>query len=120
MKTNRYFSFSRFGLLLKHDLLENWKSYVRAFCIIFLGALVVYYMALRTYTIISIDHAHYGMINYIRYQCIIFALVYSFYMLVKAWDRLTQGKGREHIVCKRVFALLGLGKTQGREVAPNG
>ena len=84
MSTNRYFSLSRFGLLLKHDLLENWKSYVRAFCIIFLGALVVYYMALRTYTIISIDHPHYGMIDYIGYHLGIFAFFYCFYMLIKA------------------------------------
>ena len=67
MSTNRYFSLSRFGLLLKHDLLENWKSYVRSFCIIFLTALAVFYMALYTYShllsfenILSlfVDHYH--------------------------------------------------------------
>ena len=84
MSTNRYFNLSRFGLLLKHDLLEMWKSYVRAFCIIFLTALAVYYLALRVYSIISIDHAHYGMINYIRYHLGIFTFAYSLYMLLKA------------------------------------
>ena len=84
MNTNRYFSLSRFGLLLKHDLLELWKSYFRSFCILFILALVVYYLALQSYTIISIDHALYGMINYIGYHLGIFTFAYSLYMLLKA------------------------------------
>jgi hypothetical protein len=84
MNTNRYFSFSRFGLLLKHDLLELWKSYFRSFCILFILALVVYYLALQSYTIISIDPAHSGMISYIGYHLGIFTFAYSLYMLLKA------------------------------------
>lgn len=84
MSTNRYFSLSRFGLLLKHDLLELWKSYFRSFCILFILALVVYYLALQSYTIISIDPAHSGMINYIGYHLGIFTFAYSLYMLLKA------------------------------------
>ena len=84
MNTNRYFSLSRFGLLLKHDLLELWKSYFRSFCILFILALVVYYLALPSYTIISIDPAHSGMISYIGYHLGIFTFAYSLYMLLKA------------------------------------
>lgn len=85
MSTNRYFSLSRFGLLLKHDLLENWKSYVRSFCIIFLTALAVFYMALYTYShLLSFENPHANVRAYIRYQCYILAFAYSFYMLIKA------------------------------------
>jgi hypothetical protein len=41
-------------------------------------------MALQAYTIISIDHAHYAMINYIGYHLGIFTFAYSLYMLLKA------------------------------------
>ena len=85
MSTNRYFSLSRFGLLLKHDLLENWKSYVRSFCIIFLTALAVFYMALYTYShLLSFANPYTNVDAYIRYQCYILAFAYSFYMLIKA------------------------------------
>ena len=85
MNTNRYFSLSRFGLLLKHDLLELWKSYFRSFCIIFLTALAVFYMALYTYShLLSFENPHANVDAYIRYQYYVFAFAYSFYMLIKA------------------------------------
>lgn len=85
MNTNRYFSLSRFGLLLKHDLLENWKSYFRAFCIIFLTALAVYFMALYSYShLLNDDVLDIGVKDYIRFQIVIFAFFYCLYMLIKA------------------------------------
>jgi hypothetical protein len=84
MNTNRYFSFSRFGLLLKHDLLELWKSYFRSFCILFILALVVYYWALQSSFIVSINNSYLNVEGYIKFHYAIFAFFYSFYMLIKA------------------------------------
>ena len=84
MNTNRYFSLSRFGLLLKHDLLELWKSYFRSFCILFILALVVYYWALQSSFIVSINNSYLNVEGYIKFHYAIFAFFYSFYMLIKA------------------------------------
>ena len=84
MNTNRYFSFSRFGLLLKHDLLELWKSYFRSFCILFLGALVVYYMAFRAPFIVSINNSYPNVDGYIKFHYVIFFFFYYCYMVLKA------------------------------------
>ena len=84
MNTNRYFSLSRFGLLLKHDLLELWKSYFRSFCILFLGALVVYYWALQSSFIVSINNSYLNVEGYIKFHYAVFAFFYSFNMLIKA------------------------------------
>ena len=84
MSTNRYFNLSRFGLLLKHDLLELWKSYFRSFCILFLGALVVYYWALQSSFIVSINNSYLNVEGYIKFHYAIFAFFYSFNMLIKA------------------------------------
>ena len=82
MNTNRYFSLSRFGLLLKHDLLELWKSYFRSFCILFLGALVVYYMVLQAHSILCMTNANPDVKSYIGSHY--FAFFYSCYMVLKA------------------------------------
>jgi hypothetical protein len=84
MNTNRYFSFSRFGLLLKHDLLELWKSYFRSFCILFLGALVVYYMVLQAHSILCMTNANPDVKSYIGSHYAIFAFFYYCYMVLKA------------------------------------
>ena len=84
MSTNRYFSLSRFGLLLKHDLLELWKSYFRSLCIVFILALVVYYMALQSSFIVSINNSYLNVEGYIKFHYVAFAFFYSFYMLIKA------------------------------------
>ena len=84
MNTNRYFSLSRFGLLLKHDLLELWKSYFRSFCILFLGALVVYYMVLQAHSILCMTNANPDVKSYIGSHYAIFAFFYSCYMVLKA------------------------------------
>ena len=81
MNTNRYFSLSRFGLLLKHDLLELWKSYFRSFCILFLGALVVYYMVLQAHSILCMTNANPDVKSYIGSHY--FAFFYSCYMVLK-------------------------------------
>lgn len=82
MNTNRYFSLSRFGLLLKHDLLELWKSYFRSFCILFLGALVVYYMVLQAHSILCMTNANPDVKSYIGSHY--FAFFYYCYMVLKA------------------------------------
>ena len=84
MNTNRYFSLSRFGLLLKHDLLELWKSYFRSFCILFLGALVVYYMVLQAHSILCMTNANPDVKSYIGSHYAIFAFFYYCYMVLKA------------------------------------
>lgn len=85
MNTNRYFSLSRFGLLLKHDLIELWKSYFRALCIMFLGTLVVYYMGMRTYNILTISNSDIADVeSYIKFHVTIFTFFYAFYLLIKA------------------------------------
>ena len=42
MNTNRYFSFSRFGLVMKRDFMENWKTNLYTFLGISLAFLLVY------------------------------------------------------------------------------
>ena len=52
MNTNRYFSFSRLALVMKRDLMENWKTNLYRFLGIFLVFLVVYLTIMNSY-----DHA---------------------------------------------------------------
>lgn len=42
MDTNRYFSFSRIGLVMRRDMVENWKTNLYGFLGIFFGFLMVY------------------------------------------------------------------------------
>lgn len=83
MNTNRYFSFSRFGQLLKHDLVELWKSYFRALCLMFLTSLIVYYMAMGTYNILRIKEIA-DVERYVDFHFTVFAFLYVFYVLIKA------------------------------------
>ena len=83
MNTNRYFSFSRFGQLLKHDLVELWKSYFRALCIMFLTSLIIYYMAMGTYNFLRFKEIA-DVERYVDFHFTVFAYLYVFYMLIKA------------------------------------
>ena len=42
MDTNRYFSFTRLGYVMKRDWMENWKTNLYTFLGIFLAYLLVY------------------------------------------------------------------------------
>ena len=56
MNTNRYFSFSRLGLVMKRDLMENWKTNLYVFLGIFFAFLLVYLTIMNNH-----DHAVYEM-----------------------------------------------------------
>ena len=56
MNTNRTFSFSRLGLVMKRDFMENWKANLYIFLGIFIAFLVVYLAIMNDH-----DHAVYGI-----------------------------------------------------------
>lgn len=61
MSTNRYFSFSRLSLVMKRDLVENWKSNLYVFLGISLAFLMVYIVNMSDYegcTTASYIHSH--------------------------------------------------------------
>ena len=49
MNTNRYFSFSRLTLVMKRDLMENWKTNLYTFLGLFLAFLGVYLFQMYNY-----------------------------------------------------------------------
>ena len=51
MSTNRYFSFSRLGLVMKRDLMENWKKNLNLFLAMSLAFLAVYLFQMNDFDI---------------------------------------------------------------------
>ena len=49
MNTNRYFSFSRLGLVMKRDFMENWKTNLYTFIGVFCGFMAVYLAMMASY-----------------------------------------------------------------------
>ena len=73
MNTNNYFSFSRLGLVMKRDFVENWKTNLYVFLGIFLAFLSVYLFNMLEYesrpskgiTFYVFDHAEGFMVIFI-------------------------------------------------------
>ena len=49
MNTNRYFSFSRLGLVMKRDLMENWKTNLWIFVGVFAAYLIAYLVSMSKF-----------------------------------------------------------------------
>lgn len=56
MNTNRTFSFSRLGLVMKRDFMENWKANLYTFLGMFIAFLLVYLTIMNNH-----DHSVYGI-----------------------------------------------------------
>ena len=79
MNTNRYFSFSRLGLVMKRDLMENWKTNLWIFVGVFAAYLIAYLVSMsmfdeilyleRVPTIDQYSKSHWSFLHLSRFLC---------------------------------------------------
>ncbi|MBQ8888738.1 MAG: hypothetical protein IJY59_04545 [Bacteroidaceae bacterium] len=83
MDTNRYFSFTRLGYVMKRDWMENWKTNLYTFLGIFLAYLLVYLTQMNG---LNSSHAgyYYSEDRLIGNYCSSFGAVFVFFMFVFA------------------------------------
>lgn len=98
MNTNRYFSFSRLGLVMKRDLMENWKTNLYLFLGVFLAFLGVYLLQMYDYN----DSIHGGVLDayqtvecYVSHHTAAFAGVTSFLLVYFASETMRNMRTKE-------------------------
>ena len=80
MNTNGYFSFSRLGLVMKRDLMENWKKNLYMFLGIFLVFLGMYLLIMNEYDYKRYD-AYLAVERYIESYVSAFSVITLFFLL---------------------------------------
>jgi uncharacterized membrane protein len=98
MNANRYFSFSRLGLVMKRDLMENWKTNLYLFLGVFLAFLGVYLLQMYDYN----DSIHGGVLDayqtverYVSHHTTAFAGVTLFLLVYFATETMRNMRTKE-------------------------
>jgi hypothetical protein len=98
MNANRYFSFSRLGLVMKRDFMENWKTNLYLFLGVFFAFLGVYLLQMYDYN----DSIHGGVLDayqtvecYVSHHTAAFAGVTSFLLVYFASETMRNMRTKE-------------------------
>ena len=98
MNTNRYFSFSRLGLVMKRDFMENWKTNLYLFLGVFLAFLGVYLLQMYDYN----DSVHGGVLDayqtvdrYVSHHTAAFAGIIAFLLFYFASETMRNMRTKE-------------------------
>ena len=91
MDTNQYFSFSRLGMVMKRDWMENWKFNLRFFLAVFLAYLAAYLFFMNVFA----DDSHREVDSYIVSHYVGFAAINSFSLLLFAAEMMRNMRTKE-------------------------
>ena len=98
MNANRYFSFSRLGLVMKRDFMENWKTNLYLFLGVFFAFLGVYLLQMYDYN----DSIHGGVLDayqtverYVSHHTAAFAGVTLFLLVYFATETMRNMRTKE-------------------------
>ena len=80
MNTNQHFSFSRMAMVMKRDLMENWKKNLYMFLGIFLVFLGMYLLIMNEYDYKRYD-AYLAVERYIESYVSAFSVITLFFLL---------------------------------------
>ena len=96
MNTNRYFSFSRLTLVMKRDLMENWKTNLYTFLGLFLAFLGVYLFQMYDYIDYDgVPNAFQTVERYISHHTGAFSVITSCLLFYFASDSMRNMRNRE-------------------------
>ena len=96
MNTNRYFSFSRLGLVMKRDLMENWKMNLYIFLGFFLAFLGVYLFQMYDYIDYDeVPNAFQTVERYISHHTGAFSVITSCLLFYFASDSMRNMRNKE-------------------------
>ena len=96
MNTNRYFSFSRLGLVMKRDFMENWKTNLYTFLGLFLAFLGVYLFQMYDYIDYDgVPNAFQTVERYISHHTGAFSVITSCLLFYFASDSMRNMRNRE-------------------------
>ena len=96
MNTNRYFNFSRLTLVMKRDLMENWKTNLYTFLGLFLAFLGVYLFQMYDYIDYDgVPNAFQTVERYISHHTGAFSVITSCLLFYFASDSMRNMRNRE-------------------------
>ena len=96
MNTNRYFSFSRLTLVMKRDLMENWKTNLYTFLGLFLAFLGVYLFQMYDYIDYDgVPNAFQTVERYISHHTGAFSVITSCLLFYFASDSMRNMRNKE-------------------------